>query len=211
MVAVVPLTMPVMLLPNDLANWAGSHRAPIEARLEPLALGLMYFPDTRSTRAEPSLPAACFQNLSSGLIQSDLPIFSSTNEPWPSIPIVPVQPCEPRLRFSAMFCPELCTEPLTWTDETALRSAVARLAISSALSPSSAPPPLALAEAVLPAVAEVDDAAGLPEEEHAVAAAARRPALRENRTVLLLGITSGQRSDRSLNVLKQPSASGQVG
>ena len=61
------------------------------------------------------------------------------------------------------------------------------------------PPPLALAEAVLPAGAEVDDAAGLPEEEHAeaaprmaaparVAAAARRPALRENRTVLLLGI-----------------------
>src|SRR6185437_10746870 len=194
----VPLTMPVMLLPNDLANWAGSHRAPIEARLEPLALGLMYFPDTRSTRAEPSLPAACFQNLSAGLIQSDLPIFSSTNEPWPSIPIVPVQPWLPRLRFSAMFCPELCTEPLTWTDETTLRSAVARLAISSALSPSSAPPPLALAEAVLPAVAEVDDA-GLPEEEHAeaaprmaalarVAAAARRPALRENRTVLLLGM-----------------------
>jgi hypothetical protein len=79
---------------------------------------------------------------------------------------------------------------------------VARLAISSALSPSSAPPLLALAEAVLPAVAEVDDAAGLPEEEHAeaaprmaaparVAAAARRPTLRENRTVLLLGDTSG--------------------
>src|SRR5689334_22297930 len=198
MVAVVPLTMPVMLLPNDLANWAGSHRAPIEARLEPLALGLMYFPDTRSISAEPALPAAWFQNLSSGLIQSDLPIFSSTNEPWPSIPIVPVQPWVPRLRFSAMFCPELCTEPLTWTDETTLRSAVARRAISSALSPSSAPA-WALAEAVLPGVAEVDDDAGLPEEEHAeaapklaalarVAAAARRPALRENRTVLLLGM-----------------------
>jgi hypothetical protein len=47
-------------------------------------------------------------------------------------------------------------------------------------------------------VAEVDDAAGLPEEEQAeaaprmaaparVAAAARRPAFREIRTVLLLG------------------------
>jgi hypothetical protein len=77
---------------------------------------------------------------------------------------------------------------------------VALLAIWSALSPSSAPPPWALAEDVVPDVAEVDDAAPLlPEEEQAeaaprmaalarVAAAARRPALREIRTVLLLGI-----------------------
>jgi hypothetical protein len=52
---------------------------------------------------------------------------------------------------------------------------------------------------VLPVVAEVDDAAGLlEEEEHAaaprmaalarVAAAARRPAFRDIRTVLLLGV-----------------------
>src|SRR5512142_1774709 len=99
MVVVVPLAMPVMLLPNDLANWAGSQMAPIEARLEPLSLGLMYFPDTRLIIAEPAEPAAFFQNASSGLIQSVLPIFSSTNEPSPLIPIVPVQPWVPRVRF----------------------------------------------------------------------------------------------------------------
>src|ERR1700731_2327109 len=125
MVVVLPLAMPVMLLPNDLANLAGLHRSPIEARLEPLALVLMYFPDSRSITPVPSLPAVCFQNASSGLIQSVGPIFSSTNEPWPEIPIVPVQPWVPRVRSMARFCPELLTEPLTWTDETILRSAVA--------------------------------------------------------------------------------------
>jgi len=39
-----------------------------------------------------------------------------------------------------MCWPESATVPVMWTDETVLRSAVARRAISSALRPASAPP-----------------------------------------------------------------------
>src|SRR5580704_8683501 len=94
----------------------------------------MYFPAriwlTAGVRL---LPAAYFQNWSSGLIHSDLPIFNIENVPSPLIPISPLQFFLPTVRLKEMTWPESATFPVMWTDDTVLKSVAALAAIWSAV------------------------------------------------------------------------------
>ena len=111
------------------------------------------------------------------------------------IPITPRQPFVPMVRLKEMAWPESLTCPMTWTDDTVLRSVVAWVAIWSAVNPDSGLPD-ADADALVVAldVAEVleapaPQAVAVPRiaAPRKVAATARRLTWTDVRIVLLPG------------------------
>ena len=75
----------------------GTQRA--QARVLGGRLDVLFRPGSGITAGVRLLPAAYFQNWLSGLIHSDLPIFTMENVPSPLIPISPLQLFVPRVRL----------------------------------------------------------------------------------------------------------------
>src|ERR1017187_3812188 len=176
-VASFPLTMPVGFL-NDDPNSLLMSQSALSPPSVLFADVFRYLPASIFSTAGSVAPLV-FQNWSSGLSHTAVPIMISRNETSCGMDTLPSQPLPcMSVRFMLVRCPESMTDPATWTAAAVFRSATALLAIWSALSVASG---LAFEPALVPAVPALPQlAAPTAKKADASAAASMRCHIRVN-------------------------------